>query len=194
MFHARKSNTRGYILSKYVSKVFETESSVFSEWFGYYNYDPLSPDKSKMLCNRSSFDGCSPKAGDSIELGYYDIPQGIWHHIDYSDSWNWQQGAMLQWIPGEENEGKVVYNCSKDGRLVSRIYDINNGFSKNIDWPVYCLTPDGKKSLSIDIERSFWCRAYHYQSVVNANKDGRVYGDDGVFEIDLFGNTRLRSK
>lgn len=48
---------KGYKLSKYVEKVFETSSSEYSEWFGYYNYDTLTSDHSKLLCNRIKEDG-----------------------------------------------------------------------------------------------------------------------------------------
>ena len=43
---------KGYKLSKYVEKVFETSSSEYSEWFGYYNYDTLTSDHSKLLCKK----------------------------------------------------------------------------------------------------------------------------------------------
>ena len=125
-----------------------------------------------------------------IELGYYELPNGIWHHIGETDSWNWQQGAMMQWLPGAENESKVIYNCSRDGHLISRIHDIVTGKDRELDWPIYGITPDGKKSISLDLERSFWCRAYHYQSVVNPEKKGRVLKGDGIFEIDIENNSR----
>ena len=180
------------ILSKYVRKIFETPSSGVSEWFGYYNYDTLNHDQTKMLCGRSIIDGVSPSNGMTIELGYYDIPSGEWHFIGISDSWNWQQGAMLQWLPGEGNENKVIYNLSKEGRLISRIHDISTGKDSDINWPIYGITPDGRNSISLDLERSYWCRAYHYQSIANEEKDGLVYEGDGIFSIDLLNNTCKR--
>ena len=180
------------ILSKYLTKVFETPSDGVSEWFGYYNYDTLNHDQTKMLCNRSKVDGVAPEKGMTIELGYYDIPEGIWHHIGESDSWNWQQGAMMQWLPGEGNENKVIYNTSKNDRLISRIHDIATGEDRDIDWAIYGITPDGKKSIALDLERSRWCRAYHYKSVENTAKEGRVYEGDGIFEVDLENNTTKR--
>lgn len=172
-------------LSECVTKVFETESCNFSEWFGYYNYDPLSSDASKMLCNRIAKDGVAPQKGDIIELGYYDISTNKYHPFGYSDSWNWQQGAMLQWLPGIENKDKVIFNTSKDGHLISRVHDISTGKDKDLVWPIYGITPDGKKSITLDFERSYWCRAYHYKSVVNKEKEGNVYAHDGVFELDI---------
>lgn len=178
--------------SPYVRKVFETPSNGYSEWFGYYNYDPLNKDRSKLLCGRSKTDGIAPKKGMTIELGFYDIPSGKWHRIGESDSWNWQQGSMMQWLETEEDGCKVIFNCSKSNRLISRVVDINSGVVKDLDWPIYGITPDKKKSIALDLERSYWCRAYHYQSVVNNLKDGDVYEDDGIFEIDLTNNTRKR--
>ena len=177
------------IISKYLTQVFETTDSS-AEWFGYYNYDTLNPDHTKMLCNRSQSEKSEITKNDTIELGYYDVPEGVWHKIGESDSWNWQQGAMMQWLHGEGNDSKVIYNCSRNGHLTSLVHDIDTGEDKEIDWPIYGLTPDGKKSISLDLERSFWCRAYHYQSVANPEKDGRVVEGDGIFEIDLENNTR----
>lgn len=179
-------------LSKYVEKEFETPSNLFSEWFGYYNYDTLDSTRRKMLCNRASFDGVKPEKGMEIELGYYDVVSNEWNSIGSSDSWNWQQGAMLQWLPGEENNSKVIYNTSKDQHLISRIHDIKTGRDKDISWPIYGITPDGKRSISLELERSFWCRAYHYASVANKDLEGRVYEGDGIFEIDLENNLRRR--
>lgn len=180
-----------YRLTDFVEKVFETTSLGVSEWFGYYNYDTLNYNQTKLLCNRAEFDGVSPELGMNIELGYYDINSGLWNNIGFSDSWNWQQGAMLQWRQGEYKE-EVIYNKSQEGRLISIIHNIQTKKDRIIDWPIYGLTPDGKKSISLDLERSYWCRAYHYKSVSNSAKDGRVYWDDGIFEIDLEENKKKR--
>ncbi len=177
--------------NRFVSQVFETSSET-ADWFGYYNYDTLNFDQTKMLCNKSPVDGCAVEKGMEIELGYYDIPSGTWHRIGVSDSFNWQQGAMLQWLPGKGNENKVIYNFSKDNHFKSCIYDIATGEEKIIDYPIYCITPDGKKAIALNYERSYWCRAYHYSSVVNPEYNVQVAEDDGVFEVDLENNTVRR--
>ncbi|MBQ9558577.1 MAG: hypothetical protein IJV08_01145 [Bacteroidaceae bacterium] len=180
---------RTYKLSNYITPIFETPSES-SEWFGYYNYDVLNQNQSLLLCNRAPYDGKAPVKGAKIELGSYDIHNGQWHHIGESDSWNWQQGSMLQWVPNRNNQ--VIYNCSKNGRIISCIHNLTTNINKELDFPIYGITPDGKKSISIDLERSYWCRAYHYQSVANPEREGRVYEDDGIFEIDLEKNTRKK--
>lgn len=174
----------------YIQRIFETPSDTFSEWFGYYNYDTLNSSRNKILCGRGSFDGVRPRKDLRIELGYYEVKSHEWHRIGETDSWNWQQGAMLQWISGSEE--KCIYNASKNGKLISRIYDCTTNESRDIDWPIYGITPDGKHSITLDLERSFWCRAYHYASVENCTKDGRVYEDDGIFDIDIENNVRKK--
>ena len=177
------------IISKYLTSKFET-CGHDAEWYGYYNYDTLNHDKTLMLCNQSPSESHVINAKDKIGLGYYNLTSGEWHLIDTTDSWNWQQGAMMQWLPGKCNENKVIYNCSRNGHLVAKIKDIKTNETKDIDWAIYGLTPDGKKSISLDFERSYWCRAYHYQSVTNIQKEGRIIEGDGIYEIDLQNNTR----
>lgn len=175
-------------LSKFVETIFETPSKEFSEWFGYYNYDTLTSDHTKLLCNRITEDGIPPRADLKIEVGYYDIPSGSWHHVGISDSWNWQQGCMAQWLNDEE----IIYNSSENNHHISIIYNIKNGLERKINWAIYAIMPDGKKSIALDMERAHWCRAYHYESVIDKNKEGRIYENDGIFEIDLENNSRKR--
>ena len=182
-------NNKKRIISKFLKPIFETTGKE-AEWFGYYNYDTLNHDHTKMLCNRAKSESSKITPLDRIEIGYYDLSDGSWHKIGDTDSWNWQQGAMAQWLPNNRNENKVIFNCSREGHLISRIVDIETGKTKDINWSIYGLTPDGKKSITLDFERSYWCRAYHYQSVANVEKDGRVVEGDGIFEINLENNTR----
>lgn len=174
-------------LTPYVTKIFETQGEHI-EWFGYYNYDTLNHNQTRMLCNRATVEGVAPEKGMTIELGYYDIPSGDWHKLGETDSFNWQQGAMLQWLPGKGNENKVIYNRSKNNHLISTVYNIETGESRDLSWPIYGITPDGQKAITLNLERSYWCRAYHYQSVANPKYDVRVAEDDGVYELDLENN------
>lgn len=176
----------------YAQEVFRTPSVDSSVWFGYYNYDTLNSDQTKMLVNRSNVDGVAPEKDIVIELGYYDLRTGEWNKIGETDSWNWQQGAMLQWMPGKGNESKVIYNLSKNGHLISRIHNIDTNEDRDLDWSIYGITPDGMKSIAIEMERSYWCRAYHYQSVANPDQEGNIVETDGIFEVDLINNTRRR--
>lgn len=179
-----------YKLSPYIEKSFETEGR-YAEWGGYYNYDFLSSDGSKLLCNRCSFDGRAVEHQDTVDVGYYDIPSGEWHYLDSSDSFNWPQATMLQWVPCTNNK-QVIFNLSKDGHLISRIINIETGEKRDLCYPIYCLTPDGKKAITLNFERSYWTPAYHYQSVVNEACNVDVLEGDGIFALDLEKNTLER--
>ena len=181
---------RPVILSKYLRKVFETESRDYSEWFGYYNYDTLNHDVSKMIAGRIVSDGVAPSKDEKVSLGYYDLKSGRWNRIGETDSWNWQQGAMCQWLQSGNQQDSIIFNCSDGEKLFAKIYNINTGEQRTIDWPIYGITSDGKKSISLDLERSYWCRAYHYQSVINKEKDGLIWQKDGIYEIDILRNTK----
>lgn len=178
-------------LSEYITLKFETDRN-HSEWFGYYNYDPLSSNHAMLLCHRVSVDAVAPEKGMNVDIGFYDIQSAKWNRIGTSDSWNWPQAAMAQWIPNQEKENKVIFNLSKDGHLISRIHNLETGEIQDLGWSIYGITPDGKKSIALDLERSYWCRAYHYQSVANELLNVPIPQGDGIFEIDLEQNTRKR--
>lgn len=176
---------------KYCEVVFETDLS-HSEWFGYYNYDPMSRDATKLLCNRVNFDARAITSDDTADLGWYDLSTKEWHYIDTTDSFNWPQGAMLQWLPGDGNENKVIYNQSDKTHFHSVIFDLETGSKKIVDFPIYAITPDGKYSISLNYERSYWCRAYHYMPIENKAYDVQVAEDDGIFCVDLESNSVKR--
>lgn len=174
-------------IKNYLIPVFETPDQ-HNSWFGYYNYDPLSRDHTKLLCQRTSQDACRITKDMFIEIGYYDINTGVWNGLAESDSYNWPQGCMLQWIPNKNNE--VIFNTSKNNHHIARIVNIDNRNTRDINWSIYGITPDGKKSITIDMDRAHWTRGYHYESVQRTELDVPVLSGDGIFEIDLENNTR----
>jgi hypothetical protein len=179
-----------YKTTEYIDKVF-VASGTKAIWGGYYNYNFLSSDTTKLLSNRCGFDGRAIEKGDKVEIGYYDISSGDWHTIDESDSFNWPQGTMLQWLPNT-NDSKVVFNLSRNGKLISRVVDITTGETRDLCYPVYCITPDGKYAITLNFERSYWTPAYHYQSVENAGCDVDVLEGDGIFSLDIEHNILQR--
>ena len=178
-------------LSKFINPVFQTPKDTGS-WFGYYNYDPLNHDQTKLLSIRAQHDAELPRKGYLVEVGYYDIDSGEWHKVGMSDSYNWPQGCMAQWMPGKGNENKIIYNTSNGKNNIAVIVDIISLEKKVIDWSIYGITPDGKKAITLVMERSHWCRAYHYESISDPNYDGNIYEEDGIYEVDLELNIRKR--
>ena len=179
-----------YKLNKpYIEEIFSTPDTS-SRWFGYYNYDVLNHEQSKLLCNFTPVDGVAPEKGMIVKVGYYCLTDCKWQEVGTSDSWNWQQGCMAQWLPGEKE--RIIFNFSDGYRIKSKIVDIENGEERVLDYPIYGITPDGKSSITIEMERSYWCRAYHYQSIANNQMDVNILHGDGIFHLDLAtGNREL---
>src|SRR3954470_14038283 len=78
-------------------------------WFGYY--DKLQFDRTSryVLGMEVGFEHRSPLPGDTIRLGLIDLNDGDrWTGLGETRAWCWQQGCMLQWLPGSSTE--VIYN------------------------------------------------------------------------------------
>lgn len=171
-----------YELSPWVEPVFTTPDA-FSHWYGYYNHSPLDAANRRLLAHRAAFDGRRITAEDSVQVGWFDLQDGSWTPLATTRAFNWQQGAMLQWL-GPDFASRVVFNDVEDGHFVARVVG-GGSASRTIPWPVYGVTSDGRTSISLQFERSYWCRAYHYETVRNPQWDGRLAEGDGVFGVDL---------
>lgn len=77
--------------------------------FGYYDKLQFSPDNRFVLGNKVNFEHRSPTADDTIEVGMVDLQEkDRWIPLGQSNAWCWQQGCMLQWIPGTRPSGTTV--------------------------------------------------------------------------------------
>lgn len=171
------------ILSNYIRQTFKTVGPK-SHWFGYYNYSPISADGAKILAHEVDFDGRDIRPDDTADVGWYDLKTGEWHKIATTHAINWQQGAMLQWL-GPDFNTRVVFNDVEGGHFCSRICNIVTGETKTVPFPVYGVSPDGKFSITLQFERSAWCRAYHYESIRNPEWNVSIPEKDGIFRVDL---------
>ena len=65
-----------------------------------------------------------------------------------TNAWNWQQGCMLQWLPGSVDE--VMWNDREGDHFVCRILDVKTGAKRTLPAPVYTVSPDGLWVLAPD--------------------------------------------
>ena len=93
-------------------------------WFGYYDKRQFDPTNRFVLSNQVDFQHRTPKPDDVIQVGMVDTGDGDrWIELGESRSWGWQQGCMLQWLPGSKRE--VIWNDRKDDQFVSHVLDVN---------------------------------------------------------------------
>ena len=118
-------------------------------WFGYYDKLQFSPDNRFVLGNKVGFEHRSPTAEDEIEVGMVDLHEhDRWIPLGKTKAWCWQQGCMLQWIPGSES--KVIWNDREQDRFVSHILDVNTGEKHTLPTAIYALSPNGREAVSCD--------------------------------------------
>lgn len=154
-------------------------------WFGYYDKFQFDPSNRFVLSNQVSFEGRTPTASDRIQVGMVDLKSGDeWIELGKSDAWGWQQGCMLQWLPGSKNQ--VVWNDRENDRFVCRVRNIDTGETKTIPRPVYALSQDGKWGVSADFARIQNLRpGYGYQGVDDPVRDQRNPEDSGIWRVNM---------
>ena len=154
-------------------------------WFGYYDKLQFSPDNRFVLSNKVSFEHRSPTADDEIEVGMVDLQENDkWIPLGKTRAWCWQQGCMLQWIPGTDS--KVIWNDREKDRFVSHILDVKTGEKNTIPSPIYTLAPNGKEALSCDFARVADCRpGYGYAGIKDRFFDDMAPAGSGVTHVNL---------
>ena len=154
-------------------------------WFSYYDKLQFDPLNRFVLGMEVDFEHRSPRKNDIIKPGYIDIHnKNKWTDIGESRSWGWQQGCMLQWIPGSDSE--VIWNDRRGDKFISIIKDIYSGHEKIIEKPVYALSPDGIHAIGTDFERiQDYREGYGYSGVADKYKHQNAPGKSGIYLINL---------
>ena len=154
-------------------------------WRGYYDKLLFDPTNRLVLSNEVDFEGRSPTADDAIRVGMIDTQSGDqWTELGTTRAWNWQQGCMLQWVPGTPAE--VAWNDREDGRFVTRLLDVATGRSRTLPHPFYCLSHDGRTGFAPDFRRLNDTRpGYGYAGVADPNRDVLAPDNAGIWRIDM---------
>ena len=154
-------------------------------WFGYYDKLQFDPSGRYVLAARVDFEGRSPRAEDTIRVGMIDLQEeDRWTELGRSSAWGWQQGCMLQFIPGTDS--KVIWNDHREGRFVSHIIDIYTRESRTLPFPVYALSPDGVTALSVDFERINDLRpGYGYAGIPDPHREVMAPECAGIYRCNL---------
>lgn len=168
---------------------FETKIKIISPndsyhyFFGYYDMRATG-DKinQRHLAHRVKFMDRLPTEEDICEVGY--IENGGFYKIGETTAWNFQQGAMLQYHPKEEDT--VFYNVVKDKSFVTVTHNFKSGKKHYTDMAVASVSHDGKLGLSLNFGRIFDFRpGYGYAGYKDKYADCNAPMEDGVFLTDM---------
>ena len=179
------SNARPSTVRSGLPPIRKLTSGPKHHWFGYYDKLEIDSAGRRVLGMAVDFEHRTPRKDDEIEIGYVDLADGDrWHKIGTSTAWGWQQGCMLQWIPGPKS--RVLWNDRGDGRYVCRVFDLADGSTRTIPHPVYALCPDGKRAVSADFRRIQELRpGYGYVGLADPARAEMKPENSGIQVVDL---------
>ena len=154
-------------------------------WFGYYDKLQFDPTCHHVLSMEVGFQHRSPEPDDVIKVGMVDLEGGDrWIELGSTRAWCWQQGCMLQWIPGSPNQ--VVWNDRQGDQFVCHIMNVETRQIETLPHPIYTLSPDGKMAVAPDFRRINDMRpGYGYAGLPDPHKDELAPDDSGIWGIDL---------
>lgn len=177
--------------SEEASLVFKSQGDS-SHFFGYYGISPWSYDNSKILAHRTHAKETYIRQDDIVDLGWFDLETSIFHKFEETTACNWQQGAMLRWLPGAANE-TVIFNRRERGLSSARVVNLLSGQKIDFHRPIHAVSPDGKVGFSLSVERLYYTRrAYSYEGCYSEKWNKPIVEEDGIFFVDLVsGDIRL---
>jgi hypothetical protein len=154
-------------------------------WFGYYDKLQFDPGGRYVLGMEVGFEHRQPDASDAIRIGMVDLKdQDRWIDLGETKAWCWQQGCMLQWLPGSDSE--VIYNDREGARFVSHILNVKTGKKRTLPKPIYAVGPDARWAVSTDFSRLNDTRpGYGYAGIPDPHKDNLAPEQSGVWRVDL---------
>ncbi len=154
-------------------------------WFGYYDKLQFDPTNRFVLCMEVDFEGRSPEPDDQIKIGMVDLKNNDkWIDLGTSNAWSWQQGCMLQFVPGSDS--MVIWNDRIDGKFVSHLLNIYTKKENILPFAVYALSPDGKHAVTTDFERIQDTRpGYGYAGIPDPNHDNLAPDNAGIYLCNL---------
>jgi len=173
-------------------KVQKLTSGPKYHWFGYYDKQQLDPTNRYALGMEVDFQYRSPNAGDVIRIGMVDLKKNNrWIELGESKAWGWQQGCMLQWIPGSKQE--VIWNDREEDRFVARVHNIKTGKTRTLPMAVYTISPDGKFAMCADFARIDNMRlGYGYKGGEDPYVKQKAPAEAGIHKMNLAtGETKL---
>ncbi len=154
-------------------------------WFGYYDKWQFDPTDRYVLGMEVDFEHRSPRPGDVIRIGMVDLSDGDrWIELGDSRAWGWQQGCMLQWLPGSRS--RIVWNDRQGGRFVCHVLDVKTRRKRTIPRAVYTISPDGRVGVAPDFARVQDMRpGYGYAGVPDPHAKELAPADSGIWRIDM---------
>ncbi|WP_422082642.1 hypothetical protein [Ulvibacterium sp.] len=161
-------------------------------WFGYYDKLQVDPSGRYVLGMKVDTFYRSPTITDTLIIGMVDLKENNkWIPLGQTKAWGWQQGCMLQWIPGSQHE--IIWNDLQEGKFVSHILNVKTGKKRTLPKAIYTLSNDGSFALGTEFSRIQNLRpGYGYPGVEDPYAEVKAPEKIGIYKIDLkTGETKM---
>ncbi|MDI6401683.1 hypothetical protein QLX67_06740 [Balneolaceae bacterium ANBcel3] len=150
-------------------------------FFGYYNISPGNYNNEIVFCSVNE-EINHPTPNNKLHINIKS--QSKSRLIGTTNSWNWQQGCMLQWLPPKYEQ--IIFNDydSVSGSYVCKIFNKEGGLIGKFKGPTSNISKCGSYALFFNYDRlSTINPSYGY----NCKKDIKLPPDDkdGIWKIDL---------
>jgi hypothetical protein len=191
----KKVVKRAYQVSMYViSQKIKSEGNIckitprddYEYFFGYYDKSPWDDSDRYMLCLRVKDTTKSVAPKESADIILIDTHNNnSYEVISRTNTWNVQQGCMLQWL-GPDYSEKVIFNDFRDGKYCSVILNIKSREERVIDMPIYSISNDGKFALTLDFSRLHRLRkGYGYSNIAEITAGEKLPDKPCIWLINL---------
>ena len=153
-------------------------------FFGFHDKNPWSPDNQYLLAHKFDMENRMPYAGEKVEVGFFEGPNwDSFRSIGTTQAWNWQTGAMLQWV-GNKNE--IIFNDFNGESHIARLYSINGELINIVTIPVAAVSPNGAYALSHSFNRlRIGDVAYGYQQGTEGDEQKLKSANEKLIMIDI---------
>ena len=171
-------------LARFCPVVAETPKNA-AHFFGFHDLCPWDETNESLAILRVD-PGLRrvPNGDDIAELCLWEPAADRLTPLAETRTWNWQQGARQQWLPGGAR--RLVYNTVESGELVSVIRDIDGSDATTLPFTISAISPDGGTSLSPHFARlaRYW-PAYGFAGASAPRIDDPLPDSDGLWRMDL---------
>jgi hypothetical protein len=151
----------------------------------FYDTSPVSPSGRYVALTRLPYEDKLPTPGDAAEIVIVDLQQGTTQIVAETRGWDSQLGAQAQW--GADDQSLFFNDVDTlTWKPFGVRLDPTTGARKNLDGPIFMVSPDGKLAASPCLLRTARTQA-GYGVVVPENhvpKNSAIAADDGIYLTD----------
>lgn len=154
-------------------------------FFGYYDNPAYDLADRRHLSNRVPFRNRLQEPGDVAELAVVDLASGEFTPFATTKAWNFQQGAMLQWL-GDQPDTVFYNTAAAGGEYRSEVRNLATGAVRELPMPLANVARDGSCGVSINFDRVFDFRpGYGYCQKRDPWLGQKHSSEDGVWLVDV---------